>query len=43
LTQIRGFILDISGVPATPHTVSNAKAGLIERADKLLLELQKVQ
>jgi hypothetical protein len=42
--QIGGFIRDIRGEgAATPDVVSDSKAGLIERADKLLLGLQKVQ
>jgi hypothetical protein len=42
--QIGGFIRDIRGEgPASPDVVTDAKAGLIERADKLLLGLQKVQ
>jgi hypothetical protein len=42
--QIGGFIRDIKGEgPASPDVVSDSKAGLIERADKLLLGLQKVQ
>jgi hypothetical protein len=42
--QIGGFIRDIRGEgAATPDVVSDSKAGMIERADKLLLGLQKVQ
>jgi hypothetical protein len=42
--QIGGFIRDIKGEGAAPaDVVTDTKAGLIERADKLLLGLQKVQ
>ena len=42
--QIGGFIRDIRGEgPASPDVVTDAKAGLLERADKLLTGLQKVQ
>ncbi|MGO8998281.1 MAG: hypothetical protein ACLQVI_33600 [Polyangiaceae bacterium] len=42
--QIGGFIRDIRGEgAAAPDVVTDTKAGLIERADKLLLGLQKVQ
>jgi hypothetical protein len=42
--QIGGFIRDIRGEgPASPDVVSDSKAGLLERADKLLTGLQKVQ
>jgi hypothetical protein len=42
--QIGGFIRDIRGeAPAGPDVVSDTKAGLLERADKLITGLQKVQ
>jgi hypothetical protein len=42
--QIGGFIRDIRGEGAgSPDVVTDSKAGLIERADKLLTSLQKVQ
>jgi hypothetical protein len=43
--QIGGFLRDIKGETAAAggDVVTDTKAGLIERADKLLVELQKVQ
>ncbi len=42
--QIGGFIRDIKGEGAAPaDVVSDTKAGLLERADKLMTGLQKVQ
>ena len=42
--QIGGFIRDIKGEgPAQADVVTDAKAGLLERADKLIAGLQKVQ
>lgn len=42
--QIAGFIRDIRGEgPAAQDVVTDAKAGLLERADKLQLGLSKVQ
>jgi hypothetical protein len=42
--QIGGFIRDIKGEGAAqPDVVTDAKAGLLERADKLIAGLQKVQ
>jgi hypothetical protein len=44
VAQIGGFTRDIRGEgPAQPDVVTDTKAGLLERADKLLLGLQKVQ
>ena len=44
VAQIGGFTRDIRGEgPAQPDVVSDTKAGLLERADKLLLGLSKVQ
>jgi hypothetical protein len=41
--QIGGFIRDIKGEAAQADIVSDTKAGLLERADKLVTGLQKVQ
>jgi len=42
--QIGGFIRDIKGEgPAAADIVTDTKAGLLERADKLMTGLQKVQ
>jgi hypothetical protein len=42
--QIGGFIRDIKGEgPAQTDVVTDSKAGLLERADKLMTGLQKVQ
>jgi len=42
--QIGGFIRDIKGEgPPSPDVVSDSKAGLLERADKLMTGLGKVQ
>jgi len=43
--QIGGFIRDIKGegAPDPNSPITDTKAGLLERADKLLASLQKVQ